>query len=384
MLEKRSLFDTDSPVAYAFLGHRGKRVAAYVIDIFPIMFMTILVYQNFFDSDSVMEAWMLDPQDPENKAAFISLSSNISLIALILYILYAIVMESSIYQATWGKRLVGLKVVRQDGQYITPTDALWRNAFKVISSLVWNMGFFWILFDQRKRGWHDLFAKTLVVDADYELEEIKTPSESKPTFVESEPEDFLSIYDGNQTNLLYQPNYSKDDLKALKEIYINPIDDHLLWHYAVPINDELIEQNMDIDDGLYWNNRTKGQKALSAFIIFDGMVKQFGIRQLISASPKNIFAIGEALELFGLDELLAGYNRIITNPSSYPAILTNSKALKDAIDQWGERQLPPIIDRFADLDLQGFDNIYREPDFYNPCYDRICTYIEEHLDQFVR
>ncbi|MEI7554770.1 RDD family protein [Candidatus Chlorohelix sp.] len=66
--------------------------------------------------------------------------------------------------ATPGKKVFGIKVVRQDG---TPpgfgTALLRQTVGYFISNTVFMLGFLWVLFDKYGQGWHDKLAKTYVV-----------------------------------------------------------------------------------------------------------------------------------------------------------------------------------------------------------------------------
>jgi uncharacterized RDD family membrane protein YckC len=66
--------------------------------------------------------------------------------------------------STPGMRLLGLQVVRDaDGGPLSWTRGLLRYVGLVISFLVLFIGVIWVAFDQRKRGWHDLIAGTVVI-----------------------------------------------------------------------------------------------------------------------------------------------------------------------------------------------------------------------------
>lgn len=64
---------------------------------------------------------------------------------------------------TPGKRLLGLRVVRTNGQRLTVGGAIRRALGYWISSLPLFLGFIWILFDGHRQGWHDKFADTYVI-----------------------------------------------------------------------------------------------------------------------------------------------------------------------------------------------------------------------------
>lgn len=66
--------------------------------------------------------------------------------------------------ATPGMRIFNLKVVRdRDGGPLGWSEAFLRLVGFWISSLVFYLGFAWILIDKRRRGWHDLIAGTVMV-----------------------------------------------------------------------------------------------------------------------------------------------------------------------------------------------------------------------------
>ncbi len=65
--------------------------------------------------------------------------------------------------ATLGKYLMGLRVVRHDGQPLTLARAALRSLAYLASMLPVYVGFLNILVDDRRRGWHDLLVGTVVV-----------------------------------------------------------------------------------------------------------------------------------------------------------------------------------------------------------------------------
>ena len=67
---------------------------------------------------------------------------------------------------TPGKRLLKIRVVKADGSDIRSTDALIRATGYYLNSLVIMIGWIWALFDEQKRGWHDILAGTIVVKAE--------------------------------------------------------------------------------------------------------------------------------------------------------------------------------------------------------------------------
>jgi hypothetical protein len=72
-------------------------------------------------------------------------------------------LESSTHQATFGKRMLGIRVEHADGGRTTFLRALGRNLAKIISSIPMALGFVMVAFTDRKQGLHDMIAKCVVV-----------------------------------------------------------------------------------------------------------------------------------------------------------------------------------------------------------------------------
>jgi len=65
---------------------------------------------------------------------------------------------------TLGKMAVGIKVVNAEGSMPGLGIAALREIpGKIVSSIVICLGFFWIIWDVRKQGWHDKITRTYVV-----------------------------------------------------------------------------------------------------------------------------------------------------------------------------------------------------------------------------
>lgn len=65
---------------------------------------------------------------------------------------------------SFGKRFIGIRVVRTDGEPVTYQTAVLRHIVGYpLSVLVFGLGALWMLWDGRQQGWHDKLAKTLVV-----------------------------------------------------------------------------------------------------------------------------------------------------------------------------------------------------------------------------
>lgn len=66
---------------------------------------------------------------------------------------------------TLGQYAMGLRVVRLDGRRMTVVRSLVRWAGYLLSFLTLGLGFIWVLWDDRRQGWPDKMARTVVVYA---------------------------------------------------------------------------------------------------------------------------------------------------------------------------------------------------------------------------
>lgn len=86
-----------------------------------------------------------------------------NLAVVFLPFLYWPLLESSGWQATVGKRIMGLQVTDADGGRLSFMHALMRTLAKFVSSIPLGLGFVVAAFTARKQALHDLIVKTLVV-----------------------------------------------------------------------------------------------------------------------------------------------------------------------------------------------------------------------------
>jgi uncharacterized RDD family membrane protein YckC len=87
------------------------------------------------------------------------------IVLFVLQLLYWPVMQASARQATFGKAMLGLKVLGPDGGRLSFLRSLARELAKIASALVFMLGFVMAAFTGRKQALHDLLASTTVVRA---------------------------------------------------------------------------------------------------------------------------------------------------------------------------------------------------------------------------
>jgi uncharacterized RDD family membrane protein YckC len=64
---------------------------------------------------------------------------------------------------TPGKAFMGVRVVSISGRPLTFMQAFFRFLIYPISGMAFFLGFFWILIDNQRQGWHDTIARTYVI-----------------------------------------------------------------------------------------------------------------------------------------------------------------------------------------------------------------------------
>lgn len=88
---------------------------------------------------------------------------KINFISLVLGWLYYAGFESSPYQATPGKQVMGIFVTDTEGYDITFSRATGRFFGKLLSGLILLLGYIMAAFTERRQALHDKMAKTLVL-----------------------------------------------------------------------------------------------------------------------------------------------------------------------------------------------------------------------------
>ncbi len=144
---------------YAGFFSRG---AAYVLDrtiTFGIAFVVFVVIDYFVNLFGI-EQWL------ENLSEDAMLNAVLALLlsTLGIYLLISIVYNVTFWLLsgqTPGKRVLGLRVMRKDGTRLKLGNALRRQVGYWISAIFY-LGFLWILVDNKRQGFHDKIAGTIV------------------------------------------------------------------------------------------------------------------------------------------------------------------------------------------------------------------------------
>ena len=141
-------WSTDLPLLSGYYAGFWKRFAAAFIDgiiqlVVGFVFVIIMV-GGIGDPDVVEGVW--------------------ASIDFILGWFYYSIMESSPTQGTLGKMALGIKVTDLEGNRVGFGKATGRYFGKIISTLIFSIGFIMAAFTEKKQGLHDMMAGCLVVN----------------------------------------------------------------------------------------------------------------------------------------------------------------------------------------------------------------------------
>lgn len=144
------------------------RAVAVVIDI-ALVVVVIAVFGivvNLVFSFFGLESLLASDEPAQNNLQLvmqIAVRSSIAIITISFGPLYFMAAWAFIGQ-TLGMALIGIRVVTMDTQErISFKQTLVRYAGFIISAIPLFMGFFWVLFNDERRGWHDILSGTHVV-----------------------------------------------------------------------------------------------------------------------------------------------------------------------------------------------------------------------------
>ena len=138
----------------------GNRLVAQIIDSLIVGFAMSIIIIPIFGAG--IFASMVGNEDSAGAFAFFAMIPVIA-IASIGPIIYEVVMLSSSRQATFGKVLMKIKVVDEQGQKLTVGAAIGRTLIKYISFNLCFLLWLWPLFNDKEQGLHDIIVKDLVV-----------------------------------------------------------------------------------------------------------------------------------------------------------------------------------------------------------------------------
>jgi uncharacterized RDD family membrane protein YckC len=155
-----------APVAQPTVGYAGfwLRFVAVIIDGVLLYFVRVILFMPFGLGMGMRGIFRgRPPQNISDFMPFVGLFIRIAIISSIIQWLYFALMESSSWQATLGKKALGLEVTDLEGRRISFGRATGRYFAKIISTLILFIGYIMAGFTEKKQALHDMIAGTLVL-----------------------------------------------------------------------------------------------------------------------------------------------------------------------------------------------------------------------------
>lgn len=161
-----------APVAYAPataarpIGYAGfwLRFVAWFIDAIILWILSTFITLPLVAASGLRNMVLNHPpQSPEELIAFMGMFSKFIVLGIIIKWLYYALLESSAWQATIGKKTLGLEVTDLAGRRISFARATGRYFGKIISAMILFIGFIMAGFTAQKQALHDMMAGCLVM-----------------------------------------------------------------------------------------------------------------------------------------------------------------------------------------------------------------------------
>jgi uncharacterized RDD family membrane protein YckC len=139
------------------------RFVAWIIDRIVLQFAGAILTLPLAGSIGIRELMRTHPSTPEDLFPLIAAMRRFFLIILVLEWLYYALLESSVWQATLGKKALGLEVTDLGGARISFGRATGRYFARYISFFTLGIGYLMAGFTEKKQALHDMIAGTLVI-----------------------------------------------------------------------------------------------------------------------------------------------------------------------------------------------------------------------------
>ena len=156
----------------------GSRLGAFIID-FLIQLLLILIAALIVLSG--LDRAVFGNTNPSGTALGVFI-----ILIFIIHFGYFIICELTMNGRTWGKRVFGLRVIRDNGQPILFTHSLVRGIFRTSVDMLY-VGVFVIMFSKQHKRLGDMLAGTVVISENYDSLEAVTEEEMPDFLAEYEP-----------------------------------------------------------------------------------------------------------------------------------------------------------------------------------------------------
>ena len=153
-------YATSAPISYAGF---WLRFVAYLIDVVVIWIVFLPIYLILAAALGLNMGSIAQNPDAAALGSTVGILLGVEFLAVAGVWIYYALMESSGWQATIGKKVLGLRVTDLNGDKITFGRASGRFFGKLISSMILMIGYLMAGFTEKKQALHDMLASCLVL-----------------------------------------------------------------------------------------------------------------------------------------------------------------------------------------------------------------------------
>ena len=141
-----------------------ERFGAMIIDAIILALASYFV-RMIFHTPTAEEIVAMSQNEGFSRTISATYFSSANIVSIVVGWLYFALQDSSAAQATLGKRALNLKVTGMNGERISFLNATGRHFAKYLSAIILFIGYFMMLWDEKKQTLHDKVAGTLIVKA---------------------------------------------------------------------------------------------------------------------------------------------------------------------------------------------------------------------------
>jgi uncharacterized RDD family membrane protein YckC len=142
-------------------------------------------------------------------------------LTLVIAIFYHVVFETSPLRATPGKAIMGIAVIKVNGEKLTIKDSVMRFLMSIISSAILCFGYLMNLFTEKRQTLHDLVVGTIVIEekfAEHNFWQIFL-EQSKIIFASTNAQSYSDERPINNSNVSNQRPISSTSLEELYNLH---------------------------------------------------------------------------------------------------------------------------------------------------------------------
>ena len=140
-----------------------RRGAAYLLDILPATIFGTLFLWFFTDLSELYTTYLANKNDPAIHEKYDDFRLTARAVVTSLCVVYCVIFECFYTFNTPGKKLLGIRVVSEDGDNLTLVQSTLRNLQKFFSPFYLLVSIVYSLFNRQQLFLHDKWSSTRVV-----------------------------------------------------------------------------------------------------------------------------------------------------------------------------------------------------------------------------